>query len=114
MFSSVSTSLTYLRECGFHVFEAGGAEDAIKILISDTEVDLVFSDIQMPGEMDGFGLSQWIKTHRPELKVILTSGYAKAAEKAHDLCIDGPLMGKPYDLTHVVSRIRSMLGRLNG
>lgn len=99
----------YLRDCGFMVIEAGSAEEALKLFKADIEVDAVFSDIQMPGEMDGFGLARWLRQHHPEVKVILTSGAASAAHKAADLCHDGPLLPKPYDSEEVERRIRQLL-----
>lgn len=108
----------YLRACGWRVLEAGSAEKAIRILrATDVAVDVVFSDVQMPGEMDGFGLAQWIRTNRPEIRVLLTSGAPSViAAKAEDLCEDGPdgtdgLLSKPYDYREVVRRIEGLLGR---
>jgi CheY-like chemotaxis protein len=72
----------YLRECGYLVLEAADANEAIVIMQTDRRIDLVFSDVQMPGPMDGFGLSQWVRTNRPVIKVILTSGVARSAELA--------------------------------
>jgi CheY-like chemotaxis protein len=61
----------FLRECGFTVYEAGMASDAIDVLQTGP---LVISDVRMPGEMDGFALARWVRTYVPQLKVILTSG----------------------------------------
>lgn len=99
----------YLRECGYRVLEAGDARGAIDVLESNLPVDLVFSDVQMPGDMDGFGLARWIREHQPGIRIILTSGYVRAAEKAGELCDDGPIP-KPYDHQFVVERIRQNLG----
>ena len=104
------TIADYLRECGFQVAEAGSADEALAILNSDMPVDLVFSDVQMPGTMNGFGLARWIRQHRPGLKVILTSGWSDAAAEAGDLCDDGPLLAKPYDHSLLVERIKRLLG----
>jgi DNA-binding response OmpR family regulator len=60
--------------------------------------------------MDGFGLAQWVRENHPRIDVILTSGMARAAEKAGDLCDDGPLE-KPYHPQEVVRRINLLLGR---
>jgi CheY-like chemotaxis protein len=99
----------YLRGCGYKVVEAANAEEAMNILQSETQVDLVFTDVQMPGAIDGFGLTRWVRQHRSAIKVILTSGIVKSAEIAVELCKDGPMMDKPYDLGQVVQRIRTLL-----
>jgi CheY-like chemotaxis protein len=101
----------YLRECGFKVYEAGSAAEALEILeAGNTTIDLVFSDVRMPGEMDGFALAQWVRRNRPGLPVILTSGDRKKSEVARDLCEDEPFFAKPYELEPVVQRIRALIG----
>lgn len=101
----------YLRECGFHVIEAGSADEAIEVLKADTAVDIVFSDVNMPGSLDGFGLAQWIRRERPQLKVILTSGVSRKAREAGDLCEDGPFLDKPYHHGDLERHIRQLLAR---
>jgi CheY-like chemotaxis protein len=100
----------YLRECGYRVIEAGSAAEAITVLESPEQIDIVFSDIQMPGEMDGFGLANWVRQRQPWLKMLLTSGNARAASTAGDLCEDGPLEQKPYHPQTILSRIQRLLG----
>lgn len=99
----------YLRDCGWHVVEAGNAAEAVTVLESDTAVDLVFFDIQMPGAMDGFGLAGWVREHRPGLRIILTSGAVQRSDATASLCDEGPI-GKPYDHHHLAERIRHHLG----
>ncbi len=99
----------YLRECGFTVLEADGAAEAITILEANIEVDLVFSDVQMPGEMDGFGLAKWVRAHRPGMKVILASGVVRASGAAAELCDHDSFLQKPYHEQQVVERIRALL-----
>lgn len=103
----------YLRDCGFHVVEAATGDDAKAVIESGRTIHVVFSDVQMPGKLDGFGLARWIRQHRPDIHVILNSGMANAAEKAGDLCEDGPLMAKPYDEAQVMARIQQMLRAAN-
>ena len=91
----------YLRGCGWHVVEAGTAAEAVN-------VDFVFSDVQMPGAMDGFDLAAWVRQHRPDLRIILTSGVVQRTEAATSLCDEGPI-GKPYDHDHLAQRIRHHL-----
>jgi len=100
----------YLQHCGFRVYEAGNAAEAIAILESDkAAIDLVFSDLQMPGEMDGFGLSQWIKQNRPGLPILLTSGDKKKSATAKELCENEPFFAKPYDVAQIVAQIRTLI-----
>ncbi len=101
----------YLRECGYRVVEAGSGEEAIQVLQAGVTVDVVFSDIHMPGGVDGFGLAQWMRRERPGVKVILTSGVARSAKEAGHLCEDSPLIAKPYDHGNLELRIRQLLGR---
>ena len=51
----------YLRECGFGVVESVSADEAVRVLEAGIRVDIVFSDVNMPGKLDGFGLAQWIR-----------------------------------------------------
>ena len=99
----------YLRDCGYRVFEASNVAEAKAVLDADTPVDLVFSDVNMPGNENGFALAVWIRQRHPDTKVILTSGIANAAEKAESLCEDGPLLTKPYSYNVVLQRIQSLL-----
>jgi len=101
----------YLRESGFEVIEATSADEAIRVLQAEVRVDIVFSDIQMPGSMDGVGLAHWVRRERPWLKVILTSGAARTAKEAGDLCEHGPILAKPYDNAELERHIRSLLAR---
>jgi DNA-binding response OmpR family regulator len=99
----------YLRDCGYRVIEAGNADEAVKVLNADAAIDVVCSDVQMPGTMDGFGLAQWVRRERVGLKIILVSGVRRAAEAAGDLCDGGPLMAKPYGPDELERRIRILL-----
>lgn len=99
----------YLRGCGYKVYEASSGDEAMILLRQgDLKIDLVFTDIEMPGSIDGFALSRWLREHRPEIGVILVGSAAKAADTASDLCEDGPLP-KPYHPQMVIDRIRRLL-----
>jgi CheY-like chemotaxis protein len=99
----------YLRECGYNVIETGDAQEAIEVMTSDVAVDIAFSDIAMPGSLDGFGLAQWIRRERPDIKVVLSSGIARSAKAAGELCEHGPALAKPYDHADLERRIRALL-----
>jgi CheY-like chemotaxis protein len=100
----------YLRECGFKVVECVSADDALAVLEAGTKVDVILTEVQLAGSLDGFGLARQIRENRPEIDVILTSGVARAADKAGDLCDDRPL-GKPYQPQEVVRRINLLRER---
>jgi DNA-binding response OmpR family regulator len=100
----------FLQECGFKVLEASNADEAIAMLEArETPIDVVFSDVRMPGAMDGFALAQWIHGHRPGLPVLLTSGDKRMAETALGLCEKQTLLPKPYDFHIAVARIRALI-----
>ena len=101
----------YLRDCGFDVVEAGDADEAVRVLEAGIQVDIVFSDVNMPGSLDGFGLAQWLRRERPDLKIILTSGVAQGAQDGSDPREHGPILAKPYDYTELVRQLRALLTR---
>jgi CheY-like chemotaxis protein len=99
----------YLRSCGYKVIEAANADEALVVLQHlEITVDVVFSDIEMPGSMGGFELAKWVRTHRPEVEVILTGNVPRAAEAASELCESGPLP-KPYEPQIAADRIQQLM-----
>jgi CheY-like chemotaxis protein len=99
----------YLRECGYKVIEGVSGDEVLSVLGAGQEIAVVLAEIQLPG-MDGFALAQWIRANHPSIDVILTTGIARAADKAGDLCDDGPLE-KPYHPQEVVRRINILRER---
>jgi CheY-like chemotaxis protein len=99
----------YLRECGYKVVEATNADEAMTLLQHlEVQIDVVFSDIEMPGSLDGFGFAKWLRANRPEIDVILTGSLHRAANAAAELC-DAAHMPKPYEPQAVVDRIRRLM-----
>jgi CheY-like chemotaxis protein len=100
----------YLRECGYRVIEAANAGEALLVLKErELAVDMVLSDVEMPGEMDGFALARWLRKERPGLPIILAGSPARAADAAADLCEAGPTLAKPYEPQILLDRIKSTL-----
>lgn len=99
----------HLRDCGYRVLEAATASEAMAVLESDITVDVLFTDVQLPGHLDGFGLAQWCRQRSPGIRVIITSGLDRAAHRASDLCADEPYLKKPYAPTNLVLEIRRLL-----
>jgi DNA-binding response OmpR family regulator len=99
----------YLRECGYHVLEASTASEARQLLADDaTRVDAVLADVDSK-DGSGFALASWVRTNHPSVEVILAGTVAHAAEKAGELCNDGPALTKPYDHKFVLDYIRQRL-----
>ena len=93
-----------LESLGYVVMTATDAETALDIL-SRHPVDLVFTDIVLPGRISGLQLAERVRDLRPGTPVLLTSGYSGA--EAGD--IRWPMLRKPFELTDLSSRIRDML-----
>jgi CheY-like chemotaxis protein len=100
----------HLRRCGFKVLEAENGEEAIGLLAGDTPVDLVFTDLQMPGSIDGFGVVRWLREHRPGMPVLVATGHVLALELAEMLCDARQTFAKPYEPAMVAATITDLLG----
>ncbi|MBX3575422.1 MAG: response regulator [Mesorhizobium sp.] len=99
----------YLRHCGYRVIEANSGEEAVAALEHEGfRVDVVLSDVRLPGPMSGFLLSQWVRQNKPGVEVVLSSVVERAAEAAGDLCEEGPALAKPYDPKTVVDHIKRL------
>src|SRR6201993_2182601 len=85
----------FLRECGYKVIEGTMANDLWAILDAKVKLDVVFSEVNLPGETDGFTVARRIRQTYSEIDTILTSSIEGAADKIKDLCGEGPLK-KPY------------------
>ena len=93
-----------LREAGFTVTEAETADAALAVLrAASGGVDVLFTDVETPGELDGLGLARLVVETWPALPVIVTSG--RVRPRAGDLPAPARFVGKPYDLDHVASLI---------
>ena len=95
-----------LDQLGYRVFRAQSAAAALQLLQSGEAVDLVFSDIIMPGELDGMALARQVKEEYPDVAVLLTTGYAKAANTQE---ASFPILRKPYQLATLARAIREAL-----
>jgi DNA-binding NtrC family response regulator len=98
-----------LRDAGLNVIEAFNADEAIQILHSDVSVDLVLSDVRMPGSMDGMELMRYAQEKFPALPFIITSGH----HLAQDALAQGAkeFLRKPYSFDHAIALVESELGK---
>lgn len=104
----LSLCLDMLTSLGYRCDVASDAGGALHRLDSDPDYDLLFSDVIMPGGMNGIELAQRAQERRPDLKVLLTSGYV--GEMGHQMQHDFPLIDKPYKCADLATRLRAVLG----
>lgn len=96
-----------LAELGFEVFEAANAREAVEVLKQHPEIHVLFTDIDMPGDVDGLQLAQLVRTRWPPIKIIVTSG--KHFFDHAELPVDGRFIAKPYEPAFVVATIRDIM-----
>ena len=100
-------ALEMVEEAGFEVIEACDADEAIRILESRQDIRAVFTDIHMPGSMDGLRLARAVRDRWPPVALIVTSGVANLADG--DLPTGGRFLRKPYLLSEVGTALRDLV-----
>ncbi len=98
-----------LRKLGYGTLEAENADIAKSLIASGVAVDLVFTDVLMPGEVDGHMLGAWVEENHPEIKVVLTSGYTKSKVEVKSSGAPFPLIRKPYTVETLSKQLRKSL-----
>jgi PAS domain S-box-containing protein len=102
------TTLQRVEALGYVVEEAPNGPEAIKILEKRADIALVFSDVVMAGGMSGYDLGLWVKDHKPEIKVLLTSGFAaEVAQKGH--AGEFQVLRKPFSRAEVARALSDTL-----
>lgn len=96
-----------LLSYGFAVLSAGTADEALEVIRERTDIDIVLSDVIMPGERSGIDLAKTLKVLRPGVPVLLASGYADGL----DTTMDVEVISKPYEVEAVARRLGQMLGQ---
>ena len=96
-----------MRDAGYRVIEASDADEGVDIIRSGVHLDLVFSDIRMPGSMDGLGFLLWVKSTKPDLPVIITSAHGDPVTATK--CGAAHFVRKPYNIDVVVNLINEEL-----
>jgi DNA-binding NtrC family response regulator len=100
----------HLRDGGFVVIEAANGEEAQAVLESGVSIDLVFSDINMPGALDGVELAVWVAAQDRAPPLLLTSGIASVLDAARAACPNVlAFLAKPYPYDEMEQAIRQAL-----
>lgn len=98
-----------VEDAGFIPVEAVNADDALAILESRSDIELLFTDIQMPGSMDGLKLAYAVHERWPLIKIILVSGQLTLTDA--DKPADSRFYGKPLDVKHMIAELQDMMGK---
>ena len=99
-----------LKDLGYQILEAGDAAEAIEILDADNTIELLFSDIKMPGKIDGDELASLAVAQNHELKVLLTTGLSEElSDREHERNQVFPLLKKPYTKIQLANQVRDIL-----
>jgi PAS domain S-box-containing protein len=103
----METAAMLFRSIGYEVYTASNGRDALEILQRSKDISVLFSDIMMPNGMSGIDLAQHARKLRPDIKILLASGYPLPALKAQNKNIDEfTLMNKPYRLAELAKKLR--------
>ena len=97
-----------VEDAGFCPVEAVNADEALKILESRSDISLLFTDIQMPGSIDGLKLAHAVHDRWPSIKIILVSGQVKPTEAERPA--DSRFFGKPLGVEQMITELQTMVG----
>jgi len=100
-----TVAVSLLEQLHYRVTAVDSARAALDLVARGEHVDLVFSDVMLPGEMDGLALARTLRRERPEMPVLLTSGYARVLTEAHPF----PILRKPYQMAALAEALRKTL-----
>ena len=98
-----------VQDAGYISVEAVDADEALAILQSRSDIALLFTDVQMPGSMNGLQLAHAVHERWPPIKIILASGQLKLS--GSDIPQDSRFFGKPLRSDEIIAQMREMLGR---
>jgi CheY-like chemotaxis protein len=98
-----------IEEAGFQVLEANGADEAIRVLESRADIRIIFTDIDMPGSMNGLKLAHAVAHRWPPIRIVATSGHFQVREG--DLPTGGRFIAKPYRANQIISALCELDGR---
>jgi two-component system, response regulator PdtaR len=102
------TAADELEEAGFHVMEAANADVALAVLeVRSEEVQVLFTDVHMPGSMDGIALAEQVHRRWPHIRLLISSGYARP--HLNEIPDRGQFVPKPYIGATLVRHIAEMM-----
>ncbi len=103
------SSAAMLEDAGFRILEAGSSAEALEMLLENKDIDVLMTDVRMPGEMDGLDLVALVHRVHPDIRAIVVSGNTSA----EDACDAGAIgfLPKPYMAHSLVRAVKDLLAR---
>jgi CheY-like chemotaxis protein len=105
--SSAAVARNVVADAGFMAVEAANADEAVAILECRSDIALLFTDIQMPGSMDGLGLARTVQDRWPAIKIILMSGRVELSER--DRPANSRFFQKPFETKQIIEGLQDMI-----
>ncbi len=93
---------------GYQVYEAASADEAVLLLRTEIELGAVVTDLRMPGRLDGLGLVAWLRENRPNLPVIVATGYPIDLQRDTGGGTIRAVVSKPYQASQIMSVLSSL------
>jgi len=108
-------ALAVIAAAGCRVIEAANGDDAHRLLLAhpDLRIDVLFTDVVMPGRFDGVDLANAARSLRPGLQVLFATGFANLVRRNRDRDIRGPVLRKPYRPAELRRAVMALLDRLD-
>lgn len=106
----MAEAVDLVEEAGFIAYEARNADQAIRMLERHSEIRVLFTDIDMPGAMDGLKLAHAVRDRWPPVAIMVTSGHVKVSES--DLPSEGLFFAKPYPPATIMKALGSVAEKL--
>jgi CheY-like chemotaxis protein len=97
-----------VEEAGFVAIEAADPDEAVALLESRPDISVLFTDVNMPGSMDGLKLAHVVRDRRPPMKILVVSGEVRLQHS--ELPSNSCFVGKPYRAAAMVEELRSLVG----
>ena len=102
--------MEFIEDAGFEVVEAADADAAIAILEAHSDIRIVFTDIDMPGSMDGMKLAAAVRDRWPPIEIIIVSGHRRHIDLTLEMPARCVFFSKPYDVEVVTATLHAMAG----
>ena len=100
-------AMDIVEEAGFTAIEAKNADEAIAILESRSDITLLFTDVHMPGSMDGLKLAHAVRNRWPPIKIVVVSGHIQLDQE--DLPLKSRFFGKPFEARKMIAELQDMI-----